>query len=288
MMHIINDETPIEVADSTSHAKGLIPRDYEAFPQGCYKSATAFDMPLIPRSEWAERIREMEATKTRLSDLRRALGIKSLDQNGVGYCWNHSITMCVIMLRAVMGLPYVRLSAFMVGCLIKNYRNEGGWSALALDFIQEHGIPSVEFWPEKSMKRSNDTPEMRANAKLHIVTEGWADLSASVYDRNFTEDQAMTLLLTRNPVGGDFNWWGHAICLMDPVIMNAAVAMTTDLGSLDFNNPKDLGVYAESFGKRFINSWTDDWGENGEGVLTGRRALLNGGVAPRVTNPSAA
>lgn len=45
-----------------------------------------FSLPLIPRSEWKDRIEAMERTKTRLSDLRKLNGLKSLDQNGTNFC----------------------------------------------------------------------------------------------------------------------------------------------------------------------------------------------------------
>lgn len=274
--------------------RGLIPRNYQTHPQGFYKSATAFDMPLIPRDEWVERATEMAANKTRLSDIRRVSGpngqhIPSLDQNGVGYCWNHSATMAVILLRAVMNQPYVRLSAFFIGCLIKNYRDEGGWGAAALDFITEHGIPSVQLWPEKSMSRSNDNPVTRANASLHRTTEAWADMSDPDYDRNLTEDQAMTSLFCRIPCIGDFNWWGHSVVVVDPVLISSKPKkLVKDLSSLDFNKKKDLSIFLATFGKRIINSWTDSYGDLGEAVLSGTRCILNGGSAPRVTNASAA
>jgi hypothetical protein len=248
----------------------------------------------VPRDRWVDRIRERDSTKTRLSDVRRSSGpgggpIPSLDQDGVGYCWNHSTTMAIMMVRALLGLPYVRLSAFFIGCLVKNYRDEGGWGAQSLDFAMKNGIPSVAFWPEKSMSRSNDTLECRANAKLHMPIEVWADLSAGQYDRNLTEDQAMTCLLCRVPVVSDFNWWSHSVCALDPVLLTSNVRhKVKDLGSLDFNDPADVAVFAATFGKRIINSWTDSYGDKGEAVLSGSRCILDGGVAPRSVFPSAA
>lgn len=176
-----------------------------------------------------------------------------------GNCWNHSATMCAIMVRAVMNQPYVRLSAYMIGCLIKNYRDEGGWGAAALDFICKNGVASVETWPEKSASRSNDTPEMRKEALKYRCSEAWVDLGDAVYSRNLTEDQAMTCLLNRIPLIGDFNWWGHSVCILDPV-----------------------EVEPGSFGKRMINSWTDSWGDMGESILQGGKATLNGGAGLRV------
>lgn len=289
-------------------AKGLIPRDYQAVPVGFYKSAPPLEIPLIPRNEWVSRIDEMTANKSRLSDIRRRSGpngghIPSLDQNGQGYCWAYSCVMAVMLARALMNQPYVRLSAHMVGCLVKNYRDEGGWCGLSLDFIMQHGVPTVEFWKEKSMSRSNDTAEMRTNAKLHKVTHSWADLAASVYDRNFTEDQASTLLLTRCPIQGDFNHWGHSVTLMDLILtarnaphmfmgvqefadINPRTLYETDFGSLDLRSPADLRIYEAAFGKKGVNSWTDGWGDLGEFDLTGSKARLDGGVCPLVTEAS--
>lgn len=286
----IGDLTRPELWNPSHFSKGLIPRDYEKYPQGFYKSAPPMDIPLIPRDQWVERIKDMDANKSRLSDIRRRSGpggkpIPSLDQNGQGYCWAYSCTMTIMLARALMNQPYVRLSGHMVGCLVKNYVDEGGWCGLSLEFVEKNGIASVDFWEEKSMSRSNDTAAMRENAKLHVAAYSWADMSASVYDRNFTEDQAMTLLLTRTPIQGDFNHWSHSVCLMDPVLVNERKAMT-NLASLDFNDPKDLAVYAAAFGKRGLNSWTDDWGDVGEFTLTGSKALLDGGVAPLVTHAS--
>ncbi len=259
------------VVDGERKSFGMIPRDYTKYPLGCYASAPAYDvnMPLIPRSEWSARIREMEAQKSRISDIR-ATGkfsglIPSLDQNGKGYCWMHSGVGATIMLRAVNHMPYVSLSAYAGACIIKGYRDEGGWGAQGLDFLTQRGIPSEEFWPQRSMSSSNDKPATWENAALHKVTEGWVDLQAAQYDRNLTWDQVMTLLLSRVPVVGDFNWWGHSVCLIDPVEVSPG-----------------------SFGVRILNSWGDSWSDRGMGVLEGSKAIPDSSVAPRATIASAA
>jgi len=256
------------VVDGVVMRKGLIPRNYTTHPVGCYGSApAAVDIPVIPRSEWSERIKDMEAQQSRLSDIRLAGNngamIPSLDQNGKGYCWAHSTTSCMTVLRAVMNQPYVPLSAYAVACIIKNFQDEGGWGALSLDFVTTRGVPSSEFWPMQSMSRSNDNANTWANAALHKATEGWADLAVAAYDRNLTFDQVMSLLLSRCPVVGDFNWWGHSVCLLDPV--------ETSPGQ---------------FGVRIWNSWGDSWSDRGMGVLSGSKAIPDGAVAPRATIPS--
>ena len=251
---------------------GLIPRDYSAFPVGCYASAVpmrSVEMPLIPQSEWSGRIREQEASKTRLSDIRnRGMNgspIPSLDQDGFGYCWAHSSTHAVTLCRAVANMPYVPLSAFAVAATIKGGRDEGGWGAQSLDFIQQRGIPAQSFWPQKDASLRHGTPECWANAAMHKVTEGWIDLDAAQYDRNLTFAQVATCLLSGVPVVGDFNWWGHSVCLLDLV--------ETSPGR---------------FGVRIWNSWADSWGDNGTGILSGSKAIPDGAVAPRVVSPSIA
>jgi hypothetical protein len=247
---------------------GLVPRDYALYPRGCYASIQAVDVPLIPRSEWSARIKEMEATKSRLSDLRATEGpssglIPSLDQNGKGYCWAHSGVSATLMLRAVMNEPYVSLSAYAVACTIKSYRDEGGWGAQGVDFLASRGVPSDQFWPQRSMSPSNDKPATWENAALHKVTGQWADLAAQEYDRKLSFDQVMSLLLARVPVVVDYNWWSHSVCAIDPVEVSAG-----------------------SFGVRILNSWGDSWSDRGMGVLEGNKAIPDGAVAPLITLPS--
>lgn len=271
MPFIIDDSTPVDVTISDTHSRGLVPRNYGTHPVGSYDSipALAINMPLIPRSEWSARIKERKELNATNQHLRRTRGpggghIPALDQNGVGYCWIHSGTMGVMLRRAAANEPFVSLSAFSAGCLIKNYQDRGGWGADGVDFIAKNGVASEEFWPQRSMKRSNDTPAMRANMALHKITEGWIDLQAAVYDRNLTVDQMATVLLTGGVVVGDFNWWGHSVILMDWVEIEPG-----------------------SFGPLGLNSWSDQWGDLGEFTLQGNKAVPDGAVGLLAVTPSA-
>lgn len=177
----------------------------------------------------------------------------------------YSGTAAVMLLRAKANMPYVRLSAHAGACIIKNYRDQGGWGAQGLDRLRSHGQPSVQHWPEKSMNRSNDKPETWENAALHKVTEGFIDLDAAQYDRKLSFQQVLTCLLRNIPVIADFNHWGHSVCLMDAV---------------DFA-PNKSNRDESRYAVRLINSWTDNWGTRGTGVLTGRKAIPDGATAPR-------
>jgi len=262
-----------QTADGERFAMGLIPRNYSAVPVGSLEGSVTFgdavDVPRIPLAEWPDRIADKVAAKSQLSDIRNYANngqpIPSLDQNGRGYCWAHSATAAAILLRAVAGMPYVRLSAYAVACIIKDYRDQGGWGAQGLDFIRERGVPSVEHWPEKSVDRSNDNPATWDNAALHKVSEGFIDLDEPQYDRRLTFQQVGTCLLSNIPVVGDFNWWGHSVCLMDLVDVDTSKPAT------------DMRRY----GVRIWNSWRDSWGTNGTGVLTGSKAVPDGATAPR-------
>ena len=81
---------------------------------------------LIPESEWQARIQEMEERKSRVSDLIIQAGLPSHDQDGVPYCWIHGPTGAMEALRVIQGQPMVALSATSSGCIIKNFRSEGG------------------------------------------------------------------------------------------------------------------------------------------------------------------
>lgn len=260
--------------DGHSVTMGLVPRDYANHPVGSYAGSVRFsavndELPLIPWEEMPERIAEKVANRSQLSDIRNVANngkpIPSLDQNGQGYCWMYSGTSALMLLRAVAGMPYVRLSGHAGACIIKRYRNEGGWGAEGLERLMKVGQPSVEFWPEKSMARKNDRPATWEDAARYRITEGFIDFDESIYERDLTFQQHLTCLLSNIPVIADRNWWGHSTCDMDVVDAQPSRPATDPL----------------RYGVRTWNSWTDSWGSNGTGVITGRKAIANGATAPR-------
>jgi hypothetical protein len=253
---------------------GLIPRDYAEAPVGGYEGSTVMsalndELPLISWEEMPERIKEKVANKSQLSDIRNTGNagkpIPSLDQNGQGYCWMYSGTSAAMLLRAVQGLPYVRLSGHAGACIIKGFRDQGGWGAQGLEFLMKRGQPSVEMWPEKSMSREHDNERTWQNAALHKIVEGFIDLDESIYDRDLTFQQVLTCLLCNIPVISDFRWWAHSVCAMDAVDVEP---------SRPANDPRRYGI-------RIWNSWRDSWGTMGTSVLTGTKAVPSGATAPR-------
>lgn len=258
---IIDDTTNNSDIFTSQYARGYVERDYSLYPEEMFDPPS--QMQLIPEQEWKERIEEQERTQSSLEHIRMryidARPIPSLDQNGQGYCWAYSTTMATMLTRARHNLPYVRLSAHAIGCKVKNFRDEGGWCGLSAKFLREHGVPSVARWPEKSMDRQHDNEATWSEAKLYRTTEDWVDLTRSVYDQNLTFAQVVTCLLNNIPVALDYNWWQHSVC-----------------GIRAVNVAGEIGI-------RIINSWSDNWGENGMATLRGGRKIPNGAVAIRVT-----
>lgn len=265
---IINDDNYLEYvghedADGNRKARGLNPRNFRLQPVGYHAKAPAFSLPLIPESEWADRLAARIAAKAQLSDVRNAGGpngapIPSRDQNGKGYCWGHSNTSAALLWRAKMGLPYADLSAYAVCCIIKGYRDEGGNCTDSIEFMADRGIPTSKYWPQQSMSRSNDNAETWKNAALHKFDAGWMDL-----DPSNMKAQMVTCMLLGIPMAGDFDWWGHSVGLMDLVSLNP-------------------------FRIRIWNSWGDSWSDNGTGILEGRKAIPDGAVAATSFYASAA
>lgn len=243
------------VIDGETKTRGLIPRDFSAVPHGSLGFAAPFGLPLIPESEWPERIEQMERTKTRLSDICDQAGLPCKDQNGTNYCWINSPTYCTEVVRVAQNEPMVILSPASAGGPIKGFRNVGGWGAEGLEYIVEHGLVPVDKWPANAIDRRYNTAENRELAMKYRVTEWW-DLKP----RNF--QQLATCLLSRIPVAGGFNFWSHEVTLIDLVRLP---------------NGK--------YGVRFRNSWGMSYGDRGYSILTGNQMLPDDAVAPRVALP---
>lgn len=244
---VITDENYEEFLSETGSrggmgVRGYLKRNYEDYPDGSLKSLRRFDLPIIPRDEWADRIEEREKTRVGLSRLWTVYELLVLSQGRTNYCWINGVVHAMMATRAFTNMPFVSLSPAWTGAKIKNYRNVGGWGGEAIEGINRYGIPDVQFCPPNAIDRRYDTPEARANAALHKIPEQY-----ELQDRNF--DQTMTALILGFAVPAGLSWWGHLVCFLDPVVIS----------------PRRYGV-------KFINSWSANWGDHGFGVLEESKA----------------
>jgi hypothetical protein len=258
---VIDDTTTPEMLYPPGMGHGAEPR--ENFPP--IFGTPPSQMKVIPSTEWSARIKEKQALKSQVSDVRKrgynGRPIPYLNQANYGYCWAHSSTHCVILRRALDNQPYVNLSAYSVACKVMNFRDRGGWCGLSLEFIKENGIVPTSLWPNApgaGTDRSLDNPANWAEAKKYTVANDWVDLDVQhYYYQRLRFEQVATCLLNNEPCALDFNWWGHSVCGMDLV-----------------------EVEPGSFGIRILNSWAG-WGDNGEAILRGDKAVPNSAVAIR-------
>lgn len=264
---VIDDDTPNDLlfnfkVDGVPVALGCEPRDYGVSPVEMF--APPSDIPMIPRSQWSDRIKEMEANKSRTSDVMRRAKIPCQYQNGDGYCWSYSTTGAVKALRALNGQAFIDLNPHSVAAIIKKGANVGGWAALSAEFLEKNGVADTKRWPKLSRDyRRYDTPETRANMALHKVTETFVDLTRNVYDRNLNFEQMMSCLLQNIPVAIDLMWWRHSVVAVDPVEIEPG-----------------------SFGPRIWNSHGPTYGDDGYAVMRGSKGIPDGAIAIRATTAS--
>lgn len=220
---------------NASGSRGYTGRDFEANPLGSY--AAPFALPIYPRSEWTDRIEALEKTKSLLSDIDRYHRVPMLDQERTNYCWCYGVVGGIMTRMAAMGLSVPRLSAASAAAKIKNYQNVGGWGGEAIAGIRQHGVSTLDLWPNATIDPKYDTHEQQLNAKMHGVIE-FEELAPKDFD------QLMTCLLMGFPVPIGLLWWGHLVCAMDPVVISPGV-----------------------FGVRIKNSWGMRWENQGFAIL---------------------
>lgn len=256
----VNFKLFVDEADQNpKYGRGLDPSYKQPLIPGL---ATTFT-ETIPRSEWNDRIQYMEENRMRLPDLVDDLksrgkwnGPRVLNQSQTNYCWINAPVHTIMLTRAKQGELYIPLSPASVGAKIKNFRNVGGWGSEGLKYIRERGVVPQSLWPANAIDRRYDNEESD-RARSHFKCHEWYTLRP----RNF--DQLASCLLQNIPVAIGLNWWGHEV---------TAVAL--------------LRTGENEYAILIDNSWGENWGDKGRGVLAGTKMLPDDAVAPRVVTAS--
>lgn len=228
---------------------GLEVRPYEQFPLGSYAPLATF--PKVPRSEWVDRIEEMERTGSDLGTLHRHLKVPILNQSQLPFCWFYGTTKALMLSYASHGFEVPYLSAASGASKVKNYQKKGGWAGEAIEGMEKYGVSTIDYWPEAACDRRYDTPEQRKNAELHMIAN-YEELPEQDFDT------VMSALFYGFPVTLGLLWWRHLVCGVAPKVISK-----------------------NRFGIEICNSWGPDWEQNGFAVLTEEKATPHEAICVR-------
>jgi hypothetical protein len=237
-------------------SSGFIARDYDKQPLGSIAGTTAFPAELLlDDQQLAERIEELERTKTDLVSLLQYLWDNKqwigLNQDPTNYCWCFAVIHAIMILRAMAGEPFKRLSPFSVACFVKDFRNIGGWGGEANERCVSNGVCTEEFWPfgipgsgnvqaanMNAIRNGRQYVESsKANAALHTVKEWW-----ELEPRN--NRQKLSALCIPLPVPSGYNQIGHERCSVKATRRSDGSFGVVDLDSYTQRGEPDLKEFS--------------------------------------------
>jgi len=198
-----------------------------------------WDKKVWERSEWdKEADRQIELGIDPLSRIVRAKCMP-VYQDGLPSCWAQATAMAAKGAYAGGGQPIPQLSATCIAAKLQNYRINGGNAYMSFPFAAEHGIPTINTWPENQVNKSLDTPEMREEAAKFKAVE-WYELKPN------NAAQLVSALLAGFTVWTGYARKGHAMCAvryqngkiwnLNSWNQNAPSASEWDLGWFDDRN----------------------------------------------------
>lgn len=223
------------MTDNADYAKGFIPRNFSSHPLGQLVCAPRFSMPLIPRSEWKDRIEEKTRNKSWLWD-RAGQVVHRKNQEQLGWCHAAGPVGALEATHVAAGLPYKPLSIASVAGPTVNWANRGAYIFDDLRVMETAGVAELAVFPELTQDASLYTDAVRTNALKHRVKA--MDLDTNNWD------EIITAALADVATVYGINDWGH--CVYGGTKLRWANARAELLA---------------------VNSWGPTWGPNGDGTL---------------------
>jgi hypothetical protein len=183
---------------------GALPRQSQP---GCLEGVPVYaeHFPLIPESEWLDRIKYMTESRLWIGD-RWQSNPQADYQNGLGFCWAYSLAQAVMAVRRSQAQPFVQLSPESLAEDV-GYANRGNYLDSALKYAASHGLASRATVPQHKIKESQWNEAYRGERKKYIPLE-WYDL-----DGNNVWAQTVSTLLSGFGCYVGYDWWGHAVWL---------------------------------------------------------------------------
>lgn len=174
---------------------------------------------------------------------------------GVHNCWCFSGVGGLMLEREIEGLPHLSLSPSSVGGPVTGYVNKGYYIEECLKYMVDHGAATTDYVPQTTTNRASFKQGWNESASCNKVTM-WNDVGTNA-------QKQMTMLLTGRPLPVAHNWWGHAILHLRVLDRYPKLAA---------NNPL-------RYGRLYLNSWGEDWGDGGCGILEGQRSIADAAYA---------
>lgn len=198
----------------------------------------------IPKSEWADRAKEMASKKMRVSDAQR---FRPTDQNGLPTCWAAGTCHAFMTNRVMQGGSLEFISPCSIAVPISG-GHSGGYEGDAVEYFLKYGGVRESLWGPTDTRRSLDgDPRCGQDRKLFRALE--------VLELQSEEDFATACLLGFACTVA-YNWWSHVVMLADLVAIES--------GSLGF---------------RIRNNW-GDWGDKNDTGFFGYSVMRLGRGTP--------
>ncbi len=207
-------------------------------------AAFASSIPLIPRSQWSQKIKDQKAKKRRISDFQT---FSPHDQNGLPTCWANGPAHAFTTMRFIQGLPLVYMSACSAAVPISG-GHSGGNEADAGDLSVDRGWASQDVWSNNDTSRLDGRAEVIESRKHHTAP--------LILDLGSDFDAYATAALLELPFAVAFNWWSHVISGGDLVELSAG-----------------------KFGIMYRNNW-GTWGDKNDAGFPGYVTMAEGHGTP--------